>query len=78
MEWFRLEGTFKDQLVQPPFNEQGHLQPDQVAQSSVQPDFECLQGCGVYHFLVNLCPCYTTLIVKTFFLPYIQSKFTLF
>ena len=31
---FDLEGIFKDYLVQLPCNEQGHLQVDQVAQSS--------------------------------------------
>jgi len=30
---FGLEGTFKGHRVQPPCNEQGHLQLDQVAQS---------------------------------------------
>ena len=30
-EWFGLEGTFKGHLVQPPFNEQGHLQLEQVS-----------------------------------------------
>jgi len=32
IECFGLEGTFKSHLVQPPCNEQGHLQLDQVAQ----------------------------------------------
>lgn len=35
-----LGGTFKRYLVQLPFKEQTH----QVAQSQIQPDFECLQG----------------------------------
>jgi len=43
MEVFGLEGTFKGHLVQPPYNEQGHLQPHQVAQSPVQPDLEYFQ-----------------------------------
>ncbi|KAK4822001.1 hypothetical protein QYF61_006615, partial [Mycteria americana] len=45
---FGLDGTFKGHLVQPPCNEQGHLQLDQVAQSPVQPDLECFQGWGIY------------------------------
>ncbi|KAK4817048.1 hypothetical protein QYF61_026356 [Mycteria americana] len=32
-----------------PLQEQGHLQLDQVAQSPVQPDFECSQERGIYH-----------------------------
>ena len=32
---FKLEGTFKGNLVQIPYNEQGHLQLDQVAQTLV-------------------------------------------
>ena len=48
-EEFGLEGTCKGHLVQPPCNEQGHLQLDQVAQSPVQPGVECFQGWGIYH-----------------------------
>ena len=40
IECFRLEGTFRGHLAQPPCSEQGYLQPDQVAQSNVQPDLE--------------------------------------
>jgi len=36
-------------LLQPPCHEQGHLQPDQVAQSPVQPGLECFQGWGIDH-----------------------------
>ena len=49
IEWFGWEGTFKGRLVQSPCNEQGYLQLDQVAQSSIQPDLECFQGWGIYH-----------------------------
>jgi len=49
IECFGLEGTFRGHLVQPPCNEQGHLQPDQVAQSPVQPGLECFQGWGIDH-----------------------------
>jgi len=30
-----------------PCHEQGHLPPDQVAQSSIQPSLECFQGWGI-------------------------------
>jgi len=49
IEWFGLEETFKGHLVQPPCHEQGHLQPDQVAQSSLQPGLECFQGWGLHY-----------------------------
>jgi len=39
-----LEGTFKGHLVQPPCNEQGHLQLDHVAHSPIQPDLECFHN----------------------------------
>ena len=39
-ERFRLEGTFKDNLVQPPCHRQEHLSLDQVAQNPAQPDLE--------------------------------------
>ena len=44
IELFELEGTLKGHLVQFLCNEQGHLQLDEVAQSPIQPDPECLQG----------------------------------
>ena len=62
---FELEGTLKGHLVQLPCNEQGHLQLEQVAQSPVQPDLECLQG---WASLDNLFQCLITLIVKIFVL----------
>ena len=37
IEWLGLEGTLKITWFQPPCHEQGHLPPDQVAQSSIQP-----------------------------------------
>ena len=49
IEWFGLEGTFKGHLVQSHCKQQGHLQLGQVAQSPIQPDFECFQGWGIYH-----------------------------
>lgn len=48
-ESFQLEGTFKGHLVQLPCTEQGHLQLDQVAQSPVYADLECLQGQSSHH-----------------------------
>ena len=46
---FELEGTFKGHLVQLPWNKKGHLQLDQVAQSPVQPELECLQVQDFHH-----------------------------
>jgi len=39
-EWFGLELTLNLILFQPPCHAQGHLPPDQVAQSSIQPGLE--------------------------------------
>ena len=44
MESFEVEGILKGCLAQRPFNELELLQLDQVAQSLVKPDLECLQG----------------------------------
>ena len=68
MESFELEGTFKGHLVQLPCNEQGHLQLDQIAQSPIQPDTECLQGWVHPPPLGNLFQCLTILIIKDIFL----------
>ena len=38
MDLFELEGTFKGHVVQPPCNEQRHLQLHQCAQSVVEPN----------------------------------------
>jgi len=46
---FSVESTFKGHLAQLPFNEWGHPQLDQVAQSRIQPDFECPQGHRIHH-----------------------------
>ena len=72
-EWFGLEGTFRGHLVQLPHSEQGHLQPDQVAQSPVQPGLECFQGWGSDHLSGQLGPGFHHPHGKKF-LPYIQSK----
>jgi len=42
-EWFWLEGTLKDYLVNPLCHGQGHLPLDQVAQSHIQAGLERLQ-----------------------------------
>lgn len=42
IESFQLGGTHKGHVVQLPCTERGHL--DQVVQSLLQPDRECLQG----------------------------------
>ena len=49
VEWFGWGGALKGHLVEAPSSEQGRLRLDEVAQSPVQPDRECLQGWGSYH-----------------------------
>ncbi len=52
IESFELEGTHGGHLVPLlplPCSEQGHQQPDQVPQSSIQADLECPQGRGFYY-----------------------------
>lgn len=56
IESFGLEGTFKGHLVEDPYNKQGHLQPDQVAQRLIQLDSECFQGWVIYHLSGQLVP----------------------
>lgn len=46
---FQLEGIFKHHLVQLPYNGKSHWHLDQVGQSPVQPDIECLQEWGIHH-----------------------------
>lgn len=43
LEWFGLEGTFRDHLVQLLCREQGHLPLDHVAQSPIHPDLDRFQ-----------------------------------
>ena len=76
IESFGLEGTFKGHLAQPPCNEQGHLQLDQVAQSPVQPDLECFQGWGPHCLSGQCVPVFHHPHSKKI-LPSIQSKPTL-
>lgn len=44
LEWFGFEGTSKEHLVQPCWNEQEYLQLDHVAQNPIQPVLEQFQG----------------------------------
>jgi len=53
IEQYGLKGASRGRLVQPPCNEQGHPQLDQVAQSPIQPDLECSQGWDIYHLSVQ-------------------------
>ena len=73
----KLEGTLKGHLGQLPCNEQGHLQLDQVDQSPVQLDSECLQEKGIHH-LSGQPATVPHHPYCTKFLPYIQSKSPLF
>jgi len=65
IECFGLEGIFRRHLVNPPCSEQGYLQLDRVAQSSIQP---CLFpsyyiGLRPLHWLREvLLPLYTALV----------------
>ena len=49
LECFRLEGTFRGHLAQPPCSEQGYIQPDPVAQSPVLPGLKCFQGWSLHY-----------------------------
>jgi len=55
-EWFGLEGTFEDHLVQPPCHGLGHLPLDQAAQSPIHPGLEHFQGGGIHNFFGQLVP----------------------
>ena len=50
IEWFGLEGTLKIISFHPPCHGQGHLPPDQVAQSPIRPGLEHCQGGGSHSF----------------------------
>ena len=60
--------TFRGNLAQPPCSEQGRLQLDQVAQRPVQPDLECFQRQGLHYLSGQPHRCFTTVMVKNFFL----------
>jgi len=50
IEWFGLEGSLQIIEFHPLCHGQGHLPPDQVAQSPVQPGLEHCQGEGSHSF----------------------------
>jgi len=77
IEWFGLEGILKVIWFQPPCHEQGHLPPDQVAQSPIQPGLEHCQGGGSHSFSGQPVPVPHHPHSKEF-LPCIYSKPTLF
>ena len=77
MELLKLEGNFKGHLVQLPCNEQGHLHPDQVPQSSIQPDLESLQRWGIHCLSGQPVPVPQHIYFKKL-LPNILSKSPLF
>lgn len=55
-ESFELEEIIKGCIVQLlPYNEQGHLQVDHLAQISIQPDLECFQGQDIHHIPGHNC-----------------------
>jgi len=56
VERFGVAGTFRGHVVQPPCSEQGLLQPDQAAESPVQPGLEWFQGWGISHTSGQLVP----------------------
>ena len=74
MESFEPVGTFKGLLVQLPYNEQGHLQLHQTAQSTAQPGLEHLQGMGHPPPLRATYSSASPPIWQKKFLPYVQSK----
>ena len=80
IELFELESTIKGHLVQLPCNKQGHLQLDQVAQSPVQPDLECLRGWGIHHTSGQPVPvfnhfyCIYLFLIFSINLPYFSLK----
>jgi len=67
-ESHELEGSLEGHVAQLPCNEQKHLQLDQVAQSPVSPDLECLQGRASTTSLDSVFQCFNTFIIKNFFL----------
>ena len=54
IEPFELEGTSEGHIVQLPCTEQGHLQLNQVAQSTIQPYPECFQGWDIQHISIYI------------------------
>ena len=77
IEWFALEGTFKDHVVQPLCREQGPLPPAQGAPSPIQPGLEPCHGGGSHSFSGKPGPG-PHHPDRDEFLPYIQCNSTLF
>ena len=77
IEEFGLERTFKGHPAKHPCSKYIHLQLDQVAQAPLQPDFERVQGWGIYHLSGQPVPEFRHCHCKKF--PhYTQSKSTFF
>jgi len=76
-ECFGLDGTFRGHLAQPPCSEQGHLQPDRVAQSPVRPGLGCSQGWDLHHLSGQPGPGFHCPHCKKF-LPCIQFNLPIF
>ena len=60
-----------------PYSEEGYPQVEQVIHSPVLPDLECLQERGIHHCSGQPAPVPHHTYCKKF-LPYIQSKYSLF
>lgn len=52
----RVGKDLKDHLFPTPCHGQGHLPPDQFAQSPIQPGFEYLQGWGIHNLFKQPVP----------------------
>lgn len=74
---FKLEETLEIHLVLMLCNEQGHVLLQQVAQSPIQFDLECIQGWVIHHLSGQPVPMphYSP---HRKLLPYIQFKSPLF
>ena len=77
IERIGLEGTLKITQFQIPCHGQGYLPLDQVAQSPIQPDLEHFQGWSIHNFSGQPLPLSRHPHHEKF-LPYVQSKSTLF
>ena len=66
IELLDLEGTLKGHLVQPPCNEQGHSQVDQVLRAPSSLTLGVTRDGASTTSLSSLLRCLTTLTVKTY------------
>lgn len=71
IELFRLKRTFNDHLVYLPCHWLGCISLDQIAQSFVQPGFECLQWQGIHSSSGSMFHCLTIFTIKIFFLTFL-------